>query len=1158
MPSANFIPDSPSEKTVEDLGCLHPQTDDAEYLNAISERQLHDFTYRVNEDITNVGNGNILVPSDVAEIDSEEYATQHFPAGQSVTFFVEADNLSDATATVILQGFQAATVSAESDRHQFRDIPRNVPPEFFDVTVGSEQLTINSRGRPDVTSAPPIGFEYTEESINLEPVDDETFTETITVPGESTLAQTTEGGSAGSVTSAELNRNGTPRNSITPSDDTVAEIAYERQDLQLELEVQVRDTPDREFKRITFEYRNETSVPDDPYLFQKYQNHVYYPTMDIRFDGLEANVIPQQHATSLAEELGETDDSSSPAGLSSPSLPQEGYVQRNCVLTRCTQENDDEHYLTTAYGIMDFIEQQPIPEDSVAIDLLVESTETLKSELRTTLSDEELERAEEEGLVELLRGVLRAVPDGLDLPGDQPKLYSWQWEVIKRRVKYLSNDEDKALIMNVHTSGGKTLAYFVSAALVTLHKDTRAILPFPTRVLNDDMIERVIGFMYHLRQQPEIDEDDCSCGICIGKGSHNDYDIRKYLQVSDMDAYIPKCHQCGGNVDDVHECVGCGGTSVNTWTQSNGWRGSECNTCESNSAFHFLACDDCGYEYRWVHDVAGTSQYLPRFTVGTPDKFVHMATLQTHSDHSTYSRLPFFGAPYVECESCGRALTEINSYRRYNRGTPFGREPHELDIDPESLGGIHCSKCDHRTEANWEYSQEQRDGAKHDPIGHIVLDETHMYTGYFGTGISIALSLFKAIASRFKYPTDHENITHSISVDAGTATSSNQQEHLTTLLRDADTAIVPEPGDEGDYFEPLPDRARYRVLGLMPASSTTLGSFRQSMVRTHQALEYDTAFETELTGRISRSSVDTEYEDYTLLLGYLYKKSIGNNLQMSIRDLTESLLDRPFQPRFLSGESSKADLQEAMRDARSGDLSMLLANLVISLGIDIDKLNNMILFGAPRSTSEQMQTIGRTGRREGAGHATIHLFPTRSRDTHLYRKWHSMMSNIGEYYKESIIQPTNPFVADRMFDTVLSPFVTSLLAAENRQHRMDDLVELTDCGNDTIRDVGEEHAIPQLLKDVWTVMIPDDDVYSGPTAEKVRRLIKSETLKQMGTYVNQNGTDGEWQHYVNEAEDSTDEQAMNPNVWFSDRADLNLRHSESGGVTTTLVSRTEE
>jgi hypothetical protein len=1157
MPSADFIPDTLSEKTVADLECLHPQTDDAEYLDTVSEKQIHDFTYRVDEDITNIGNGNILVPADVAETDSEEYATQHFPAGQSVTFFIDADELSGATATVTLQGFQAATVRADSD-YKFRDIPRHVPPEFFEVTVGGEDLTIDSSGRPDITSAPPMGFEYTEESIDLELLENETITELITVPGQSTLAQTTDGGNTGSVSSANLDRRGQAHRSISSSGDIIAEIIYERQELELELEVRVQDTADRNYKRVTFEYRNVASVPDDPYLFQKYQHHVYYPTLEIEFEGLGTNVVPQQHKTALMEELGDPDDSRLDADLSSPSLPREGYIQRNCVLTRCTGEEDAEHFLATAYGLMDFVEQQPIPGESVAIGSLVESTESLKSALAPTLTDDEIVQAEAEGLIDLLKGVLRAVPDGLDLPGDSPKLYSWQWEVIKRRVKFLVNDEDKALIMNVHTSGGKTLAYFVSAALVTLHKDTRAVLPFPTRVLNDDMIERVINFMYQLRQQSEIDKDDCNCGICIGKGSHDDYDIRKYLQISDMDTYVSECHECGGSVDDIHECVDCGSTSVDTWTQNNGWRGAKCNSCGSNSAYHFLACGDCGYEYRWVHDVAGTSQYLPRFTVGTPDKFVHMATLQTHSDHSTYSRLPFFGAPYVECDSCGRALTELNSYRRYDQGTPVDKDPYDLDIDPESLGGIHCSMCDQHTEANWEYSQEPREGAKYDPIGHVVLDETHMYTGYFGAGISIALSLFRTLASRFKNSTDHGNVTHSISVDAGTATSSNQQEHLATLLRDAETAIVPEPGNEGNYFEPVPDRVRYRVLGLMPASSTTLDSFRQAMVRTHRGLEHDADFETELAGDIRRSGVDTEYEDYTLLLGYLYKKSIGNKLRMSIRDLSESLLNRSIEPQFLSGESSKADLQDAMDDARSGDLSMLLANLVISLGIDIANLNNMLLFGAPRSTSEQMQTIGRTGRREGAGHATIHLFPTRSRDTHLYRQWHPMLANIGEYYQEAIIQPTNPYVADQMFDTILSSFVTSLLAVENRQHRMDDLVDITDCGSDTIREVTGDHAIPRLLWDVWAVMIPDDEAYSGSTAEKVEALIKKETVQRMATYVNQNGTDGEWQRYVNDIEEIGDDHTMNPNVWFRDNADLNLRHSNSGGVTTELVARTED
>jgi hypothetical protein len=89
-------------------------------------------------------------------------------------------------------------------------------------------------------------------------------------------------------------------------------------------------------------------------------------------------------------------------------------------------------------------------------------------------------------------------------------------------------------------------------------------------------------------------------------------------------------------------------------------------------------------------------------------------------------------------------------------------------------------------------------------------------------------------------------------------------------------------------------------------------------------------------------------------------------------------------------------------------------------------------------------------------------------------------------------------------------------------------------------------------------MIPDEEVYSGSTAEKVKALIREESIHRMKTYVNQNGTDGEWQRYVNDIEEIADEHAMNPNVWFRDNADLNLRHSDSGGVTTELVARTED
>ncbi len=65
----------------------------------------------------------------------------------------------------------------------------------------------------------------------------------------------------------------------------------------------------------------------------------------------------------------------------------------------------------------------------------------------------------------------------------------------------LDNHYDPVTVVRAPTGGGKTIVFFVNAAMSSLCGPERStsILMFPTRLLNDDMFRRLIAFVAKLR-----------------------------------------------------------------------------------------------------------------------------------------------------------------------------------------------------------------------------------------------------------------------------------------------------------------------------------------------------------------------------------------------------------------------------------------------------------------------------------------------------------------------------------------------------------------------------------------------------------------------------------------------------------------------------------
>jgi hypothetical protein len=328
---------------------------------------------------------------------------------------------------------------------------------------------------------------------------------------------------------------------------------------------------------------------------------------------------------------------------------------------------------------------------------------------------------------------------------------------------------------------------------------------------------------------------------------------------------------------------------------------------------------------------------------------------------------------------------------------------------------IDCPECEHSIpleESNFEHS----------PIGHWVFDEVHSLHDLTGTLLSIFLELPDLLHSKIRGHDYHaEGYCHEPTFETGTATIANEIELLSAVTRTDPSEIrpIPDTADYHDFFTVDEEAVRYRMLAMLPVGTSNRQSVQRALLATHDATHNDDDYRNDLQQALDQAGRGADLSAYEFLLGYVYQKRDGRALQSVIGDKSAEQTGESLTPPFLSGSTSTEEMAELFEQAQEGDLSLLIANLVISLGVDIENLNQMIMLGAPRQMTEQVQTAGRTGRGDAPGHVTIHLLPSRPRDAYLYANFHRVMSDIEGYYETYPIQATNAHAADLLLPNLL-------------------------------------------------------------------------------------------------------------------------------------------
>lgn len=238
------------------------------------------------------------------------------------------------------------------------------------------------------------------------------------------------------------------------------------------------------------------------------------------------------------------------------------------------------------------------------------------------------------------------------------------------------------------------------------------------------------------------------------------------------------------------------------------------------------------------------------------------------------------------------------------------RPPHILITNPDSL---------HLSFLGWSDQWEKF----FVNLKYIVIDEIHEYRGYFGTNFSLLMR-------RFLFMLKQKGIEPQLFLS--TATCANPKEHAERLtgrkfiLISGAKKIAPKRNFL--FIDPnIPDFKYYNIFSL----------------------------------RIANAGLACLSKDYSTLVFCPSRKFLENCYKTAIKHAKERGLDHEIIAPYRSGYTieERRNIESGLRD---GKYKLVFSTNALELGIDIGKLDVIILAGFPDSILSAWQRIGRAGR----------------------------------------------------------------------------------------------------------------------------------------------------------------------------------------------------
>lgn len=930
----------------EILDNVTPDTKDKQNLNVLSSRQIVDSSYLENELVGSAFDANFLVPRHLHELKLNQ--VWRYPPLIYFEFLAKIDKNSllklkirYAVPRFIRYGERRFIASVK--KGSVRTFPMittpkvKIPSDFGDVELFGRKynLTYDGEFKPK-TVTPKLMEYYLEVPLNTL-LENRVHEETLHDSQEDVIVIKKFDAQNNSLESSnrdELEDLGTKSASEgDPVKTAIGFIQMVTGETKTKLIVEGYKTENPDICRIAI-----TLLNDNPYSNPKPRKLdwttrcIILPNVITSITNGGALLPIQQHYDSIQYTLKNGDSALA------DQYEERTYVNTNGVLTQSVIDKNILYF--SMFGAFDTIREIPVKGPSIKT--LLENDKSFLDNLDKLTIDEK-KALVDKGYLPTIKAILSAAFIAFQV---KENLHKFQWDAIQNRIKLIVNNKiGTTTIVKAPTGSGKTLVFMANAVLHSIITKQRSVLVFPTRILNQDMFQRLTKFVFEIRKL--LPSENVTGGIFIG--------ISDPLYRALVNPIV------GKEMVQYDACPSCGAKNSITAVEQGRRKVGKCS---------------CGHEISYMFDPREVSDYMPLITIATPDNLFYSSTCGRWESY----QMRFFGGYYVNCK-CGFNMPAIGENENFE-----------------------CKKC------NASLSLKDK---KNSPIGYFVFDEVHSLYGLTGILLSIYLRSVNIVTNKIHDWYFEEPLKWQLTFETGTATIANEVELLKYITRVSDDKIivVPDTKSYANYFDAKTDLVKYRTIVMLPVARASRTSMSNSILRTYYALYDDDKFK----DKFKKNVGDT----YDFILGYLYRKSDGYTIRKTLQELSGQQFGKEKTIEFLSGDASTPMVSRIFQMAINKQIEILLANLVISLGLDIGNLNNMIMMGVPKSMTEFVQTAGRTGRKDQPGHVCIHFLPSVPRDIFVFENFHRVFSDVSGYYEMKPIQSTNAYAAKLIFPNIL-------------------------------------------------------------------------------------------------------------------------------------------
>jgi len=519
-------------------------------------------------------------------------------------------------------------------------------------------------------------------------------------------------------------------------------------------------------------------------------------------------------------------------------------------------------------------------------------------------------------------------------------LYVFQEESTRKILNSIGSG--KAVIIAARTAGGKTLAFLIPIATYCFidklgngKPGVKAILFYPTKALCHDQADTILRLLWfgNLNLKHSAVSQMVSMGILHGN-TYSDFDIKQEMKEKGVPEILKelryKCPNCGsrlvisfkleqatvsknGEAEDETEW-GTPGQVLRWEVFCSGRENEECSLHRGSSKESQELIEFLNRMLRPTRTTIYSSP--PEILIATPD-------MMSYRLFASPNQHAIFGRSILRCNNCDMPFAQLSKRT--------------------------CSQCHSKLSPPLNFSYPQI----------VVFDEAHQLRGSFGSQVSFVISrLVKAVK-------DINNLEKYQPLFIFSSATFNQPEKFVERFL-------------GKHLTIERINAEYAKIRAGTAEAEANGDYVRSHLFLMAKGYTPNACLTKTVQQIFKYFVESKkrYPNVLIFANQLSMTSeLINEINTSLSDfLKEEKLVVDIMPR-VDGHSTDWDKDRADVEDRfsKGEIDVLVATRGLEVGVDFDRIDALIMYGAPFYVSDYLQRIGRAARNHSALAVSLHL-----------------------------------------------------------------------------------------------------------------------------------------------------------------------------------------